>query len=175
MPSTEASENATIEALAARISVLTKERADYVRDRSSGGNRGSEVALHHHEKPAQKLDWQRLVKAVIGLELGDEFLRRVRRQDRRDRVARRDMHEKKDEKRDAERHRCSIENPTNDVDHRPPVVVASEPPGALSENSRLTVSPMASTRPSSKRGPTNWSPTGSPLGPWNPGTATQGT
>ena len=74
----------------------------------------SPVRVTH--EPAAVLDRQRLVEAVILLELVDDFLGRVRRHDRRDRIARRQMHQREDEQRHAEGDRHQVEQAAQGVE-----------------------------------------------------------
>src|ERR1700730_422451 len=135
---------------------------------TSGRDRGPEVAAEHHPQPAQKLDRQRLVKAVIGFELDDKLLRRLGRQDCRYRVARRDVDEHKHQQGDTKRDRGRVQDAPDEVDQHP---AGREAAAKILP----TVWAAARTCASSKRRPTSCNPTGSPLGLLKPGTATQGT
>ena len=95
---------------------VAERRRHFGRHRPTRPDRGAEIACQRDGKPAEVLDWQRLVEAIVLLELVDDFLGGVGRDDGRDRIARRQVDQREDEQRHAEGDRHQIKQSSERVE-----------------------------------------------------------
>ncbi|MGY3294981.1 hypothetical protein ACVWWP_008048 [Bradyrhizobium sp. LM3.6] len=75
----------------------------------------AEIAMQRAHQPQAELHRQRAVKTVGGAELCGKLLRRIGRQHRDERIARRDVHKQKAHQRDADDDRDDIDDASGDI------------------------------------------------------------
>ena len=76
----------------------------------------TEIAVDRFPQPETKLDRQRTIKTVGDAQLRRQFLRRIRRQDRYQGIAGRNVHQQKAHQRHADDDRDHIDDTTGNVD-----------------------------------------------------------
>ena len=92
------------------------DRAQHFRQhRAAGGDGIAEIAMERPPHPEAELNRQRPVEAVGGAQLRGEFLRRIRRQHRDQRIAGRDVHQQEAHQRHADHDRDDIDDASGDV------------------------------------------------------------
>ncbi len=101
--------------------MLLTARSTSRKNRPSGGDGCAEIAVHSFPEPQAKLNGQRAIEAVSHAQLVGELLRSIGRQDRDQRIARRDVHEQEADERDAEDHGNDVDNASGSIcEHESP-------------------------------------------------------